>query len=98
MQPLLFSEKEAVERQRPYWTRAGTDILYYKNRFAKSQPHSKSSKSKDNERHDDSPTFMTASFTIEFPHAEDVCYLAYHYPYTYSRLLVRFQAQSCPIS
>ena len=29
---------------------------------------------------------MTASFTITFPHEGDVCYLAYHYPYTYSRL------------
>ena len=29
---------------------------------------------------------MTASFTITFPHDGDICYLAYHYPYTYSRL------------
>ena len=29
---------------------------------------------------------MTASFTLNFPHANDVCYLAYHFPYTYTRL------------
>ncbi|XP_054865114.1 cytosolic carboxypeptidase 4 isoform X2 [Amphiprion ocellaris] len=31
-------------------------------------------------------TFYTLSFTITFKHNEDVCYLAYHYPYTYSAL------------
>ena len=96
MQPLLFSEKEALQNNMPHWIRTGTDILYYKNRFARSQPHSKDSKTKDHYREEDSNTFMTASFTIEFPHEEDVCYLAYHYPYTYSRLLVRFPSQNCP--
>ena len=28
----------------------------------------------------------TASFELEFPYAGDTCYLAYHYPYTYTRL------------
>ncbi|XP_051239111.1 cytosolic carboxypeptidase 4 isoform X2 [Dicentrarchus labrax] len=31
-------------------------------------------------------TFYTLTFTITFKHNEDVCYLAYHYPYTYSAL------------
>lgn len=33
-------------------------------------------------------TFYTLTFTISFKHNEDVCYLAYHYPYTYSALKV----------
>lgn len=89
MQPLLFSEKEALQNNMPHWIRAGTDILYYKNRFARSKQHYMGSKTRDHYREEDSNTFMTASFTIEFPHEKDVCYLAYHYPYTYSKLLVR---------
>lgn len=29
----------------------------------------------------------TATFTLQFKHRGDVCYIAYHYPYTHSRLL-----------
>ncbi|VDN08901.1 unnamed protein product, partial [Dibothriocephalus latus] len=34
-----------------------------------------------------SRNYYTATFTIEFKHRGDVCYLAYHYPYSHSRLL-----------
>ena len=37
----------------------------------------------------DSRPFYTTSMTIVFRHDYDVCYLAYHYPYSYSYLLVR---------
>lgn len=33
--------------------------------------------------------YYTLTFTVVFPHDDDVCYLAYHYPYTYSMLKVR---------
>ena len=36
-----------------------------------------------------SRVYCTASFSINFPHDADVCYLAFHYPYTYTRLRVR---------
>ena len=32
--------------------------------------------------------YYTLTFAVTFPHNEDACYLAYHYPYTYSTLLV----------
>lgn len=32
--------------------------------------------------------YYTLTFAVIFPHAEDACYLAYHYPYTYSALMV----------
>lgn len=32
--------------------------------------------------------FYTATFTIVFPYSNDVCFMAYHYPYTYSMLQV----------
>ena len=36
-----------------------------------------------------SRVYCTASFSIRFPHDADVCYLAFHYPYTYTRIRVR---------
>ncbi|KAG7273212.1 hypothetical protein CRUP_018016, partial [Coryphaenoides rupestris] len=36
-------------------------------------------------------TFYTLTFTVTFKHNEDVCYLAYHYPYTYSALQAHLQ-------
>lgn len=34
-------------------------------------------------------SYYTITFTVNFPHKDDVCYFAYHYPYTYSTLQVR---------
>ncbi|XP_032956241.1 cytosolic carboxypeptidase 4 isoform X3 [Rhinolophus ferrumequinum] len=31
--------------------------------------------------------YYTLTFAVTFPHSEDVCYLAYHYPYTYTTLM-----------
>lgn len=31
-------------------------------------------------------SYYTASFCLTFPHEGDICYVAYHYPYTYSQL------------
>lgn len=71
MKPILFSVTEA-QCGRPGWVRTGVDICYYRNCYQRS------AKGK---------TYFTTSFTITFPHAYDVCYLAYHFPYTYSRLM-----------
>ncbi|XP_039308178.1 cytosolic carboxypeptidase 1 isoform X7 [Solenopsis invicta] len=71
MKPILFSVMEA-QCGRPGWVRTGVDICYYRNCYQRS------TKGK---------TYFTTSFTVTFPHAYDVCYLAYHFPYTYSRLM-----------
>uniref|UniRef100_A0A0L8IAH7 tubulin-glutamate carboxypeptidase n=1 Tax=Octopus bimaculoides TaxID=37653 RepID=A0A0L8IAH7_OCTBM len=55
---------------RPYWFRTGRHICYYKNCYMRSQNRS----------------YFTASFQITFRHSDDICYLAYHFPYTYSTL------------
>ncbi|GAB1600068.1 cytosolic carboxypeptidase 1-like isoform X2 [Argonauta hians] len=55
---------------RPYWFRAGKNICYYKNCYTRSQNRS----------------YFTASFRITFWHSDDICYMAYHFPYTYSTL------------
>ncbi|XP_046827934.1 cytosolic carboxypeptidase 1-like isoform X2 [Vespa crabro] len=71
MKPILFSVTEA-QLGRPYWVRTGTDICYYRNCY---------------QRPTKGKNYLTTSFTVTFTHAYDVCYLAYHFPYTYSQLM-----------
>ncbi|XP_055365774.1 cytosolic carboxypeptidase 4 isoform X2 [Betta splendens] len=77
MQPVLYSVKEALEG-RPHWVRAGTEICYFRNHFCPVRGRQRA-------------TFYTLTFTVSFKHTEDVCYLAYHYPYTYSALQVHLK-------
>ncbi|XP_010785411.1 cytosolic carboxypeptidase 4-like [Notothenia coriiceps] len=72
MQPVLYSVREALGG-RPHWVRSGTEICYYRNHHCPARGRRRT-------------TFYTLTFTITFKHSEDVCYLAYHYPYTYSAL------------
>ncbi|XP_048146422.1 cytosolic carboxypeptidase 1 isoform X1 [Corvus hawaiiensis] len=76
MQPLMYSVQEALN-SRPCWTRVGTDICYYKNHFSRSSIAAGGQKGK---------SYYTITFTVTFQHKDDVCYFAYHYPYTYSTL------------
>ncbi|XP_057186317.1 cytosolic carboxypeptidase 4 isoform X2 [Triplophysa rosa] len=71
MQPVLYSVREALEG-RPHWERSGSEICYYRNHFCP--------------RGGQNSQFYTLTFTVTFLHDDDVCYLAYHYPYTYSNL------------
>lgn len=71
MKPILFSVTEA-QLGRPGWVRTGTDICYYKNCYR---------------RPCRGKNYLTTSFNVIFPHSYDICYLAYHFPYTYSQLM-----------
>lgn len=71
MKPILFSVMEA-QQGRSGWVRTGADICYYRNCY---------------QRPGKGRNYLTTSFTVTFPHAYDVCYLAYHFPYTYSQLM-----------
>ncbi|XP_048812209.1 cytosolic carboxypeptidase 4 isoform X1 [Lagopus muta] len=77
MQLVLYSVKEALQG-RPRWLRAGHDISYYKNHYRCSAAPGGGSRGK---------CYYTLTFSIKFPHEDDVCYLAYHYPYTYSAMM-----------
>ncbi|XP_037536287.1 cytosolic carboxypeptidase 1 [Nematolebias whitei] len=76
MQVLMYSVQEAISG-RPCWVRTGTDICYYKNHFARSSIAAGGQKGK---------SYYTTTFSINFTQKDDVCYFAYHYPYTYSTL------------
>ncbi|CAG9581580.1 unnamed protein product [Danaus chrysippus] len=75
MKPVMYSVKEAV-LGRPGWVRAGSDICYYRNSYHYS-----------NQRNN--KCYLTVTFNIDFPHTNDVCYLAYHFPFTYSMMMTR---------
>ena len=72
MKPILFSVIEA-QLGRSGWVRTGVDICYYRNCY---------------QRPGKGKNYLTTSFTMTFPHSYDVCYIAYHFPYTYSQLMV----------
>ncbi|XP_008067601.1 cytosolic carboxypeptidase 4-like [Carlito syrichta] len=77
MQPTLYSVKEAL-LGRPTWIRTGYEICYYKNHYRQSAAATGGASGK---------CYYTLTFAVTFPHNEDVCYLAYHYPYTYTALM-----------
>ncbi|XP_071096549.1 cytosolic carboxypeptidase 1-like [Haliotis cracherodii] len=77
MKPVMYSVTDAVEG-RGFWKRVGTEICYYKNHFIRSGLTTGGVKGK---------SYYTATFTVKFKHSRDICYLAYHYPYTYTTLM-----------
>ena len=93
MQPVVYSEREAVEG-RPGWVRTATKITYYKNNFS---CHSEEEgegelrgRSGVRGRRKQCPHYYTLSFSVSFPHTGDNCYLAYHFPYAFSMLMVSY--------
>uniref|UniRef100_A0A4W4DW05 Cytosolic carboxypeptidase 1 n=1 Tax=Electrophorus electricus TaxID=8005 RepID=A0A4W4DW05_ELEEL len=81
MQVLMYSVQEAIGGS-PRWARTGSDICYYKNHFSRSSIAAGGQKGK---------SYYTMTFTVTFQHKDDVCYFAYHYPYTYSTLKMHLQ-------
>lgn len=76
MQPVMYSTIEAQEG-RAGWIRAGVSVCYYRNYFTRSREATGGQGGK---------TYYTSTFTVTFPHANDTCYFAYHYPYTFTML------------
>ncbi|NWU34444.1 CBPC4 carboxypeptidase, partial [Hylia prasina] len=77
MQLVMYSVREALQG-RPRWIRAGQEICYYKNHYRCSAAAGGGVRGR---------FYYTLTFSIKFPHRDDVCYLAYHYPYTYSTMM-----------
>ncbi|KAM5292296.1 cytosolic carboxypeptidase 4 [Ctenodactylus gundi] len=77
MQPTLYSVKEAV-LGRSSWMRTGHEICYYKNHYCQSAAPMGGAPRK---------CYYSLTFAVTFPHDDDVCFLAYHYPYTYTALM-----------
>ncbi|NWY40900.1 CBPC4 carboxypeptidase, partial [Sylvia atricapilla] len=77
MQLVMYSVREALQG-RPRWIRAGQEICYYKNHYRCRAAAGGGVRGR---------FYYTLTFSIKFPHKDDVCYLAYHYPYTYSTMM-----------
>nr|XP_058146560.1 cytosolic carboxypeptidase 4 [Dasypus novemcinctus] len=77
MQPIMYSVKEAL-LGRPTWIRTGYEICYYKNHYRRTAAAVGGASGS---------CYYTLTFAVTFPHNEDACYLAYHYPYTYTTLM-----------
>ena len=85
MQPVLYSETEALQG-RPGWRRVATKITYYKNNFYWGDEGGGREAAVEGRKKQSQ--YYTLSFSLSFPHADDNCYLAYHFPYSFSMLMV----------
>ncbi|XP_033106101.1 uncharacterized protein LOC117108244 isoform X2 [Anneissia japonica] len=72
MKPLMYSKQDA-ETKGIGWRRAGQDIKYYKNNIQRTDVKGEK-------------YFYSLTWTCTFPNANDTCYFAHCYPYTYSNL------------
>ncbi|XP_012784667.3 cytosolic carboxypeptidase 4 [Ochotona princeps] len=88
MQPTLYSVKEAL-LGRPGWVRVGSEICYYRNQYAQGVAGAGGAPGR---------CHYTLTFCATFPHGEDVCYLAHHYPYTYSALMTHLELMGRSVS
>jgi len=77
MLPVVYSTK-AKKQENKGWHRAGTDVAYFKNSLGKG--HSNSVVVTSNEEG------YCLAFKYRFEYDDDTVYLAYCYPYTYTRL------------
>ncbi|PAV77532.1 hypothetical protein WR25_02557 [Diploscapter pachys] len=79
MQPVMYSVKEMLSG-RPGWQRVGDNVCYYRNLYTTKDDcdaNGEETKKK---------YFYSIRFNVTFRYKGDICYFAYHYPYTYSYL------------
>ncbi|XP_035218930.1 cytosolic carboxypeptidase 1-like, partial [Stegodyphus dumicola] len=76
MCPVMFSVRNHVEKKQG-WMRVGSNICYFRNHFTQGPSINSIFRNK---------PYYTLTFTVTFQHSNDVCYFAYHYPYTFSTL------------
>lgn len=84
MQPVIYSAEDST------WKRIGDHVFYIKykqlirNHYLK-QPISEQDEQK-TKNNGPANTYSTLVLSVNFKHANDLCFIAYHYPYTYSEL------------
>jgi len=74
MQPVMYSVEEAMVG-RPCWRRVGDNVTYFRNTYFKGR------------RKRSDKFYFTLSFEIAFPYVGDICYIAFHFPYTHSAMM-----------
>ena len=81
MQPLIYSVQDMLDSGVGRWQRSGFSIGYYKNQFIRNASVAGGRKG---------CTYYTLTFSLVFTHTDDIVYVAYHYPFSYSMLQVSF--------
>ncbi|CAG2103108.1 unnamed protein product [Medioppia subpectinata] len=75
--PVMFSTKESLICDKPFWKRVGHSIAYYRNHYLKEDSIDSLMNGK---------TYYTLTFNIVFPFENDDCFLAFNYPHSYTYL------------
>ncbi|CAD6184727.1 unnamed protein product [Caenorhabditis auriculariae] len=79
MQPVMLSLMEA-EKEAGGWRRVGENVCYYRNGYKSSQIDEQTGEERKKRN------YSSLRFDVKFRHSGDVCYFAYHFPYSYSFL------------
>uniref|UniRef100_A0A0K0CXE2 Peptidase_M14 domain-containing protein n=1 Tax=Angiostrongylus cantonensis TaxID=6313 RepID=A0A0K0CXE2_ANGCA len=82
MQPLMYSVRDALAGQ-PGWVRTGESICYYRNLYT---PEDCCEIDENAVKKQSVFDFYSIRFNVTFRNRGDVCYFAYHFPYTFSYL------------
>uniref|UniRef100_A0A0N5BWS4 Peptidase_M14 domain-containing protein n=1 Tax=Strongyloides papillosus TaxID=174720 RepID=A0A0N5BWS4_STREA len=85
MQPVMFSVTDSLNDPKKGWHRTGTNICYFRNLYTLNSKNGEVNEN-DDKGVDKVRYFYTIRFSITFKHQNDICYIAYHYPYTFSYL------------
>ncbi|XP_063726567.1 cytosolic carboxypeptidase 1-like isoform X3 [Symsagittifera roscoffensis] len=79
MQPLTYSVQDMLDTGIGRWQRSGFSIGYYKNQFIRNASVTGGKKG---------CTYYTLTFSLQFQHSDDIVYIAYHYPFSYTMMQV----------
>ncbi|PIO62065.1 hypothetical protein TELCIR_16393, partial [Teladorsagia circumcincta] len=79
MQPVMYSVGDALNG-RGAWVRAGDSVCYYRNLYT-IDDDGEMEESRSKKR-----GFYSIRFNVTFSNKGDICYFAYHFPYTFSFL------------
>ncbi|CEF67184.1 Cytosolic carboxypeptidase NnaD [Strongyloides ratti] len=85
MQPVMFSVIDSLSNSKKGWHRTGNNICYFRNLYTLNSRNDEVNEN-DDKGLDKVRYFYTIRFSITFKYPNDICYIAYHYPYTYSYL------------
>lgn len=77
MQPVMYSMMEAANG----WRRTGENVCYFRNLYVNENEEKKNLEEAKKKKH-----WYSIRFNVTFQNTGDTCYIAYHYPYTYSFL------------
>ncbi|PIC52730.1 hypothetical protein B9Z55_002715 [Caenorhabditis nigoni] len=77
MQPVMYSMMESANG----WRRVGENVCYFRNLYINEHEEKRNVEEQKKKKY-----YYSIRFNVTFQNTGDICYIAYHYPYTYSFL------------